>query len=179
MTDVQLLGHMKSIKIQYGFYDKTHKKIITPNDKEFDIPGYQDKYGIVLHPNEVEKYKVGTCWDIALYMYYNLKNNCKKFVSDVLMIYVDTLNPTFMTHTTVFYRHRMSRMWYWMEYSWKECRGIHGPKMYLNILRKEFIDEWTKDTTLHYVNQHVDAESILGLKKIANQAFLSICTANK
>ena len=176
MTDKQLLSHMISIDIKYGFYDDTHKKIITTEDKEFDIPGYQDKHSRILFPDEVEKYKVGTCWDTSLYMYYKLKIDCKKYISTVKLIYIDCMKPNFVTHTTVMYRHRTSKLWYWMEYSWEKNRGIHGGNIYFKTIWDTFINTW-KSTygSINEYNQLVDGETLLKMKKITPQIFLSVC----
>ncbi len=179
MTDKQLLSHMESMKITYGFYDDIYKKIITDKDKEFNTPGYIDKHCRILFPKEVEKYKVGTCWDTSLYMYSKLKTDCKKYVNNVKMVYVDTIKPSFLTHTTVMYQHRTSKLWYWMEYSWEKYRGIHGGMMQYKNLFKKFEYMWTKDTPIHFKNTNVDADTLLSMKKITVPIFFSICTIQK
>lgn len=175
MTDKQLLTHLNSLNITYGFYDNTRKKIITPEDKEFSTPGYIDKNCRILFPIEVEKYKCGTCLDISLYTYYKLKNDCKYQVSNVCMVYVDTQKPSFKSHTTILYQ-KLSKMWYWFEYSWESHRGIHGSTVLFKNMFKKFTDAWSNENgVITNKNTNVNADYLLKQKTITTKLFLASC----
>ena len=100
--------------IEYGIYNsKTRKRIDTADNETY-------QYAKTLTPRMVLKYKYGTCYDTSILICflaykYRLRSFCN--------LYFDTETKATHLATVIKYRHK----YYWIEYSFDNCRGIHGP----------------------------------------------------
>lgn len=85
--------------------------------------------GILLSPEEVEKYRYGDCHDQANYIHNKLSSkdisNGRLFIIE----YNDLNSPAGKTHTAAYYK--QDGKYYWIENAWYGQTGIHGP--YNNI----------------------------------------------
>ena len=85
--------------------------------------------GILLSPEEVEKYRYGDCHDQANYIHSKLSSkdisNGRLFAIE----YNDLNSPAGKTHTAAYYK--QDGKYYWIENAWYGQTGIHGP--YNNI----------------------------------------------
>lgn len=93
----------KLSKFEYGWYDFKNNKKILPNTKEWDTPSYFEKNCRVLSPDEVLKYKLGTCWDFSVYMASYLKN---KLGVDSFIYFLANKSFT-ITHTFLVFKYLM------------------------------------------------------------------------
>ena len=116
--------------IEYGYVDKEGRKYT----KEFD--DFADLY-ILQTPKEIEKSKVGVCWDQVELERYYFKGNDWNIKTYFLVYYDGDKCPT---HT--FLTFEKNNKYYWFEHSWERFRGIHE----YESLKKELaerIDEAT------------------------------------
>lgn len=155
----KMVEAMTRMPVIYGWYDFTHRKVITPNDKEWNEEGYFDENCRILKPDELEKYQVGTCYDISLYEYLQLSkmNYNPKFVFICL--------KDGRSHTAVFFKYH--RLWWWMEYAWYAQKGIHGPCKLDSEILEIFLELYTdgnKDK-IFYLNEDVQNVKPMTLRK--------------
>ena len=123
----------------YENYSEGYRKIIEADDALVDVEyGQLDIYTkkpingkisddgiLVCKPDQLMKYKVGTCSDQSLYTYARLKKDLG--TTNVRVIgyaYTDAHNKL-ITHTTVIAKDKKD--YYWSENTWQEQRGVHGP----------------------------------------------------
>ena len=108
--------------IEYGYVDKEGRKYT----KEFD--NFADLY-ILQTPKEIEKSKVGVCWDqVELERYYFKGNDWN--IKTYFIVHND--NDKCPTHT--FLTFEKNNKYYWFEHSWEICRGIHEYKSEKELL---------------------------------------------
>lgn len=81
--------------------------------------------GILLSPEEVERYGYGDCHDQANYIHSKLSSkdisNGRLFIIE----YNDLSSPGGKTHTAAYYK--QDGKYYWIENAWYGQTGIHGP----------------------------------------------------
>ena len=101
--------------IKYGWIDKEGNKYLGSSGD------FINDY-ILETPEEVEKNKIGLCWDqVELARYYLEKDNIK--VKTYFIIYYNDICPT---HTfLVYFKHGK---YYWVEHAWERFSGIHEYK---------------------------------------------------
>ena len=170
MNPYQLLKKMANKPIMYGWYDYVNKKIITPNDKEFDIEGYFDKNCRVLKPLEVWRTGVETCWGTTLLEWFELKRmglNPRAF-------YIEGNDAT---HSAVYYEDEGKIFWF--EYSWNVYRGIHGPynnvDRFFEILLQQHIANQKTYKTVKFLNKSFNVEALVNLNTdIKSNDFINI-----
>lgn len=96
--------------------------------------------GILLSPEEVEKYGYGDCHDQANYIHNKLSN---KNISNrrLFMIEYNNLNsPGGKTHTAAYYK--QNGKYYWIENAWYGQTGIHGPYNSIFDLKIAIANVW-------------------------------------
>lgn len=106
------------VGVKYGSIDIYTKKPIKGKVSDDAI--------LVCKPDQLMKYKVGTCWDQSLYTYARLKKELG--VTNVRVIgyaYTDTPQNKLITHTTIIAKDKKD--YYWSEHAWHEQEGVHGP----------------------------------------------------
>lgn len=96
--------------------------------------------GILLSPEEVEKYGYGDCHDQANYIHNKLSNknisNRRLFVIE----YNDLNSPGGKTHTAAYYK--QNGKYYWIENAWYGQTGIHGPYNSIFDLKIAIANVW-------------------------------------
>lgn len=148
MTPEQLLNHMKSFKY----------KIYIENGKQY-----------VQQPENLEKTKIGTCYDQSLYIYDKLTKanySCKLifFTNSTLTI----------THSFVLFEENNNT--YWIENAYEKFTGIHKvDNGYLDVLKV-----WAKDEKINpndvAVNDNVDTNKLLINKNLTYTEYIKIVT---
>lgn len=124
---------------EYESYSEGYRKIIEADDALVDVKyGQLDIYTkkpikgkisddaiLVCKPDQLMKYKVGTCWDQSLYTYARLKKELGTANVRVIgYVYTNTHNKL-TTHTTIIAKDKKD--YYWSEHAWHEQQGVHGP----------------------------------------------------
>lgn len=109
---------------EYGFIsrDRKHRHINTEN-----FEGYQ-----VLKPEEFEKYKIGVCWDYAIYEAWWFKKNLPDVEYHTWFIVYGN-DDDCPTHT--FLTFNFNGKWYWFESSYHKHQGIWESESEENILQ--------------------------------------------
>lgn len=148
MIPEQLLNHMKSFK--YGIYIENGKQHVQ-------------------QPENLEKTKIGTCYDQSLYIYDKLtkaKYSCKLifFTNSTLTI----------THSFVLFKENNNT--YWIENAYEKFTGIHKvDNGYLDVLKV-----WAKDEKINAnnvaVNDNVDTNKLLTNKNLTYAEYIKIVT---
>lgn len=172
MTDKAILDSLSSV--EYGFYDYKHKKPLIEDELEKADSKYIHYNCRVLKPDELLKYKVGTCWDTSLYIYSKLKEAGYR---KVRLIYLEIWDKQFTTHACTVYQHINSKLWYWMEYSWEKYRGIHGGIFRFDFLIKRIRDYFCNEYHVskpEYINISVDVDKLLACPILDPASYLSI-----
>ena len=168
LSEQVLLRNMTNMGITYAMYDKKHDRFLDPDSDMFSDPKYVEQYCVVQSPDIFLKSKKGTCYETAWYIY----NIFKKERQDPIFVFLEFDNMT--THTLTLYKHKFSRLWYWMEYSWEKLRGIHGG--YMNI---DFLYDYIERTCnkqglkINMFNKNVD------MSVFDNKLYVSIPEWNK
>ena len=80
--------------------------------------------GILLSPEEVEKYRYGDCHDQASYIHSKLSSKDISNGRLFMIEYNDFDSPAGKTHTAAYYK--QNGKYYWIENAWYEQTGIHG-----------------------------------------------------
>ena len=118
---------------EYGWLDSDGQK-----HYKLEMEKYQEKY-ILQTPEEVEKNKIGICWDqVELERYYleRMGIKCESYIIYYAGKRKDRVH-TFLTYNKDNYT-------YWFEHAWKNHKGIHKYKNNEEILadvKRIFIDE--------------------------------------
>lgn len=183
MDLIQFMGELSSI--QYGWWYEKEKKIITFNDPKFDQEGFFEENYHILKPDDVWKHNCGTCWDLTLLIFSALsglkyQKEIYKFpCNDVQAFYYESRlpkNKSGAMHSSVLFQESHSKKYFWIEYSWFQHRGIHGPfdtkEQFFNIFEKYFVKPTGEILTL--LNKSFDAEALLKLDVITVDDFVSI-----
>lgn len=110
-TPEELLDWMDCI--EYGWMDKDHNRRNDFGDK------FWDDYSMLL-PDEVLKYKIGTCWDQTVFEHHVFTN---QLGMEAKMIFIQEYKLT--THAFLLFR--KGNKWFRFEHADVETRGIHGP----------------------------------------------------
>lgn len=96
--------------------------------------------GILLSPEEVEKYGYGDCHDQANYIHSKLStkdiSNGRLFVIE----YNNLNSPGGKTHTAAYYK--QNGKYYWIENAWYGQTGIHGPYNSIFDLKIAIANAW-------------------------------------
>ena len=96
--------------------------------------------GILLSPEEVEKYRYGDCHDQANYIHSKLStkdiSNGRLFAIE----YNDLNSPAGKTHTAAYYK--QNGKYYWIENAWYGQTGIHGPYNSIFNLKIAIVNIW-------------------------------------
>jgi hypothetical protein len=100
--------------IQYGWMDSAYQDRSGESDES-----WYENYALLL-PEEVEKLRIGTCYEQALYANYlfDQYTSLPHFV-----VYIRKIGSN--THTFLVYQEDNS--WYWFETADQKNKGIHGP----------------------------------------------------
>ena len=170
LNPYQLLQKMAEVNIQYGYYDFTTNQPIIYKDLLFDDIDYIHKHCYVLHPKEVWKYKIGTCWDCSMMEWYWLKR-IPCISSYVLFIKYDDEDSN---HTVVYYHDTVFDKWYIMEYAWYRYMGFYGP---YNSREKLFTNYFSNIITrcVSNVTVEVDINNIYKQPIITFNKFWNMC----
>lgn len=157
--------------IKYGFMTKDGKKITEDSGNIFDDGDFFMKNCRILQPEEVWKYKVGTCWDQSLleYNFLKKKSYTQKFV------YIELVDPG-NSHTCIFFED--NREWFRIEHSWRSYKGILGPYKDLDEGIKELVKQHKKqypEGKKLFVNKDVKADKMLGDYDLTPTKFMKIC----
>ena len=123
----------------YENYSEGYRKIIEADDALVDVKyGQLDIYTkkpvkgkidgnaiLVCKPDQLMKYKVGTCWDQSLYTYARLKHNIGSSNVIALGWFMWLNNGECTSHTTVIAKD--NDKYYWSEHAWRKQMGVNGP----------------------------------------------------
>lgn len=114
---MEILDALK--EIEYGYMNLDHQV-----SKVIDN-GFKKKF-ILSSPEDVSKNLVGTCYDLVELERYYFKSIGKK-INTYFMVYYES--KRIFTHTFVVYEE--NEKFYWFEYAWANCKGIHEyPSLY-------------------------------------------------
>lgn len=117
------------VDVKYGNLDIYTKKPIKVKGNINDVAI------LVCKPDQLMKYKVGTCWDQSLYTYARLKKDLGTAnVRAIGYVYNDEHNEL-TTHTTVIVKDKKD--YYWYEHAWYEQQGVHGPYGSVDVIMSE------------------------------------------
>lgn len=115
--------------------------------------------GILLSPEEVEKYRYGDCHDQANYIHSKLSSkdtsNGRLFVIE----YNDLSSPAGKTHTAAYYK--QNGKYYWIENAWYGQTGIHGPYNSIFNLKIAIANVWVWG---NYKNLYVGSVNSFNIK---------------
>ena len=160
----ELLKAMDPIK--YGWYNNVTHKCIFPDDPDFDNNYKFYNECRVLLPNEVWKYKCGTCYDQTLFEYNELsKINTITELKSFFYLICDSKYKIASTHTGIVYKD--TNGWYYFEHAYEKYKGIYGPKTSLNAIYKvvkRFTD--MKSTDILFFDENVGIDTFLNDKNI-------------
>lgn len=153
---------------KYGWLNQREKRIITPNDKEWEEKNYFEKNCRVLSPSEVLKYKVGTCWDFSVYVADYIK---KKFNLDSDIYFINNKNFT-VTHTFIVFKYDNN---IWIIEPTISRDGVFGVHK-VNLPMSTFIKKLYKNNlSIDTINKH-DSKEIISVaynKKLTAHKFIS------
>ena len=131
--------------IRYAIWDdKTQTPIYMDTDivDERENPEYMNRYCRVLTPEEVLKYKIGTCWDVTICICYLAELNNLPFQT----YYFETTKQRTHIVASLFYKN----FWYMIEHSRGDLYGIHKFK---NLeMCWDLQDSTLKDESIIYRN---------------------------
>lgn len=137
-TPFDLLKYLQDI--DYGYIDTKGKRHADPDDE------FASEYRLMPHDN-IEKNKVGICWDLVEVERYYFNQLNIDFTTFFIVYYDKDMLPS---HTfLVFYDNDKV---YWFEHSWKKYIGIHEyddleslicdvKNKFISSLEQESIDE--------------------------------------
>lgn len=114
-TPEQLLKWMD--RIEYGWMDKNHKKYTDFESLE-DPHLWWDRC-VIATPEEVYKYKIGTCYEQTWFEHYFFK----KWGIEHKLIHVQQ----YYTSCHSFLAYKKDNKWMYFEHSFAKFRGIRGP----------------------------------------------------
>lgn len=118
--------------VQYGWLDKDNKTHDSVDNN------FCDNY-ILQKPKEIEKNKIGVCWDqVELERYYF--KGCNLNIKTFFIVYYD--NAKCPTHT--FLTFEKNNRFYWFEHAWEKFIGIHEYDT-LNDLLLDIRNKFIKD----------------------------------
>ena len=153
--------------IKYGWIDKK-------GNKYYGDEGNFARDYILESPEEVEKNKLGVCWDQVEYLRNYLDKKDFK-VKTYFLIYYKGVCPT---HT--FLTYEKNNKHYWVEHAWEKFSGIHE---YMNL------DELIKDVRNKYIEYELEDDFdndnlvIYEYQKpkshISAKDFVDYCTSSK
>jgi hypothetical protein len=131
---VELLVYLQNLRPDFGYYDHiNNSRLVTEHSLEQTVE-QTTTFGTVnlatnvriLKPHEVVDMKLGSCWDLALFNWYHLKQ-CHCHPSIFFVEFGDTIERLLISHVGVMFTNNYNRLLYWFEWSWKMFRGINGP----------------------------------------------------
>lgn len=130
---IELVNSMRDI--DYGLYDIKNNKWVSMTHSFKDFMGIVNSGNMVVcMPEEVERGRMGTCWECTLYAYDRL---CWiPGIYDIKAFYMENSSRDgniVSTHTGIIYKTKYKRskgykeVWHWFEHAWSIYRGINGP----------------------------------------------------
>ena len=135
------------VGVKYGQLDIYTKKLIKGKVSDDAI--------LVCKPDQLMKYKVGTCWDQSLYTYARLKKDLGTAnVRAIGYAYTDTHNRL-TTHTTIIAKDKKD--YYWTEHAWYEQQGVHGPYKSVDIITREIKSYLPKNSKIFIWKDNLNA----------------------
>lgn len=167
----ELFKYMDCFK--YGGLSKDNKIVALQNEEKVNK---KDLFGlyVIQHPDELEKSKVGTCYDESLYAYDRLSNygyNCK------LLFLYKKLHKHVNTHCTVLFNKPNDYTYYIFEHTWIKHKGILGPFTQYSYAVNYLVDKWKEaKASVFLLNQDVDVKSILSKDTITSNDFFNTIT---
>ena len=153
---------------KYGNLDIRTMKPLAENDTDAS-------HILVCKPEELKKYKRGTCWDQSLYIYNSLKSVVSSADINVIACWISTSEMDCTSHTTVAVRDQNNE-WYWIESTWDNHNGINGPFASSKEVMKEIEKYQPKSKASLYKNNVNRAYDKLLSKsgKISGRDFIRI-----
>ena len=108
---------------------------------------------LVCKPDDLLKYKQGTCWDQSLYIYDRLKSS---YTVCVIACWISLSEMNCTGHTAVAVK---LDKWFWVETAWNAHKGIHAFNSSEDILNeiKKFQPQSKASLYLNNVNAAYDA----------------------
>ena len=166
----QLLQKMMDYDIQYGYYDFVNKQPITYKDPLFENMDYIHNHCCVLHPKEVWRFKVGTCWDCSMMEWYW----CKRIPYTDPYVLFFKYDDEDSNHTLLYYHDTKFDKWYIMEYAWYRYMGFYGP---YNSRKELFTNYFTNIVTRNVTNVtvEVDVKNLYKVPQISFDLFWNTC----
>jgi len=139
-TNPRTLLRWMGKNIEYGWLDKSYKR-----HKGFD--DWWKHYSLLL-PEEVYKYKIGTCYDQTIFEHFIFSRDFPEL--ETKMIWIQQYKIS--SHSFLVYKIPDSGKWNWFENSFYKVRGIHGP--YPSI--QNIVDDVHKAMNMHRSNDTQD-----------------------
>lgn len=130
--------------------------------------------GILLSPEEVERYGYGDCHDQANYIHNKLSSkdisNGRLFIIE----YNDLSSPAGKTHTAAYYK--QNGKYYWIENAWYGQTGIHGPYNSIFNLKIAIANVWVWG---NYKNLYVGSVNSSNIKHgMSLNDYVNACLPN-
>lgn len=174
-----LLNKMAALPIQYGLWDKQNNRAMTGKEL-WEVNGTAEISDrcIVMHPDEVWKRKLGTCWDCTLLEWEELKKMGYRYIKGVYFEQQTQKGRfTRTTHSFIIYKENGSKLFNWFEYTWYNFCGLHGPynteeEIYTAVQRCA-LSEHNRDV-ISYWNKDLNIKKILEFPEISIMDFLSV-----
>lgn len=128
-TPEELLAQMSDI--EYGYIDRAGKK-------HFDVDAQFDKEYFLQGADEIERSRIGVCWDQVEYERRFFKKFGLDFETYFIVYYMEAECPS---HTFLIFER--DGKCFWFEHSWGQYQGIHAydsKEQLLNDVRQKFLD---------------------------------------
>lgn len=128
-TPEELLVQMSDI--EYGYIDRAEKKY-------FDVDAQFDKEYFLQSADEIERSRIGVCWDQVEYERSFFKKFGLPFETYFIVYYTEAECPS---HTFLIFKR--DGKYFWFEHSWGQYQGIHAydsKEQLLTDVRQKFLD---------------------------------------
>lgn len=156
-----ILKKLKSVT--YGVWDTFKKQPVTPDSEIWKDSEYVKKYLRVLPPQDVIKYKCGTCIDTSIFIYTELLKHYK----DVRMYYMENMKNNSILHITTIFQAE-DKNWYNLEWSWLKNYGLHGPyktkEEFIKSVENKFEKQYGEITLSKFIENPKSAISKLPMQ---------------
>jgi len=118
--DPKELFNWISDNLKYGWMDKNYKKYNTFGKTWW-------KHYSLLLPEEVYKYKIGTCFEQTIFANYIFNRDFPKLETKMIFIAQMENKKEANTHTFLLYKYKDKTGWWWFENAFHQFKGIRGP----------------------------------------------------
>jgi hypothetical protein len=171
-------------KIEYGFWDSQRQQPLIVDLSETDVRytelsndmDYIERNCYLQKPSEIWKHKVAICWDMALLIYFELKNQSDIDTIHVAFAQWTNTDKSIVTHTPVIFKYLKEKHWYWIEYSDSAFRGIHKlVSLDHKSSCKELCAMQYPDKTITILKYNIPCDKFLSKKYLRLSQFYNQC----